>query len=174
MKLFCVALLMVAVSSSQADDCEDNRPEPKSGLNKDDHPDCFKTCAEYKAMGACNSVWNTCVSDESGLAEKEINESCSCSCSDCMRNSRGGCQIDNKTLDGYTDGGRKAFCKTCYTPAKKMHESWGLWWSYLWTIGQGVDIEKRNNSYRQFWRGKICSEMLFFCQACLGRWNVDQ
>ena len=55
------------------DDCEDNRPDPKPGLNKDDHPDCFKTCAEYKAMGACNSVWNTCVPDDSELAEKEIN-----------------------------------------------------------------------------------------------------
>ena len=30
---------------------------------------------------------------------------------DCMKNSLGGCQIENKSLDGYTDGGRKAFCK---------------------------------------------------------------
>jgi len=74
-----VLSLIIAAAVSQAavldrGDCGDNKPPVPSTMTT---PICHHTCAEYAAMGACGSTWNTCIPDHmSSLIRDSCKESC--------------------------------------------------------------------------------------------------
>ena len=56
------------------DACGDNKPPVPPSITT---PICHHTCAEYAAMNACSSTWNSCIPDYSAVA---IGDSCKESC----------------------------------------------------------------------------------------------